>query len=310
MAELTNETMEEIKTSIDNIVAKNDEIKSAITTLYGRVFEIKNTLDDSNTDLNEHFNTLLTNLKDHFDISDETLSDISDTLIQCKDTLQPGIEKTNSVLSDINSTLSSFNTTLEGQTQSVGDLSTSLEPLKNLDDIPAISKYIGYILEEFTTSNKQDKELLEPLKKLDDISTLIQYIKDEMINSNKETKELLESFKKYVEDKLDRFDARNYGYIEVLKAAINDIVTNRTTEKINSIQICTKEGKVINFFNRSFNSIYIRNSTLFIKGPSVDSDNENEMIKTRTKTFIIPLASISAVEIDGHESVVDKICTL
>lgn len=307
MAELTNETMEEIKTSIDNIVAKNDEIKSAITTLYGRVFEIKNTLDDSNADLNEHFNTLLTNLKDHFDISDETLSDISDTLIQCKDTLQPGIEKTNSVLSDINSTLSSFNTTLEGQTQSVGDLSISLEPLKKLDDISAS---IRYILEEFNTSNNQNKELLEPLKKLDDITTLIQNIKDEMVDYNKETKELLESFKKYVEDKLDRFDARNYGYIEVLKAAINDIVTNKTTEKINSIQICTKEGKVINFFNRSFNSIYIRNSTLFIKGPSVDSDNENEMIKTRTKTFIIPLASISAIEIDGHESVVDKICTL
>lgn len=307
MAELTNETMEEIKTSIDNIVAKNDEIKSAITTLYGRVFEIKNTLDDSNADLNEHFNTLLTNLKDHFDISDETLSDISDTLIQCKDTLQPGIEKTNSVLSDINSTLSSFNTTLEGQTQSVGDLSISLEPLKKLDDISAS---IQHILEEFNTSNNQNKELLEPLKKLDDITTLIQNIKDEMINYNKETKELLESFKKYVEDKLDRFDARNYGYVEILKAAINDIATNKTTEKINSIQICTKEGKVINFFNRSFNSIYIRNSTLFIKGPSVDSDNENEMIKTRTKTFIIPLASISAVEIDGHESVVDKICTL
>lgn len=307
MAELTNETMEEIKTSIDNIVAKNDEIKSAITTLYGRVFEIKNTLDDSNADLNEHFNTLLTNLKDHFDISDETLSDISDTLIQCKDTLQPGIEKTNSVLSDINSTLSSFNTTLEGQTQSVGDLSISLEPLKKLDDISAS---IRYILEEFNTSNNQNKELLEPLKKLDDITTLIQNIKDEMVDYNKETKELLESFKKYVEDKLDRFDARNYGYVEILKAAINDIATNKTTEKINSIQICTKEGKVINFFNRSFNSIYIRNSTLFIKGPSVDSDNENEMIKTRTKIFIIPLASISAVEIDGHESVVDKICTL
>ena len=307
MAELTNETMEEIKTSIDNIVAKNDEIKSAITTLYGRVFEIKNTLDDSNADLNEHFNTLLTNLKDHFDISDETLSDISDTLIQCKDTLQPGIEKTNSVLSDINSTLSSFNTTLEGQTQSVGDLSISLEPLKKLDDISAS---IQHILEEFNTSNNQNKELLEPLKKLDDITTLIQNIKDEMVDYNKETKELLESFKKYVEDKLDRFDARNYGYVEILKAAINDIATNKTTEKINSIQICTKEGKVINFFNRSFNSIYIRNSTLFIKGPSVDSDNENEMIKTRTKTFIIPLASISAVEIDGHESVVDKICTL